>query len=182
MVNIRTSKKRKSNYNRTRLSRRVKRGGGLFERLTGLFASTKTEEDLYAKPITNDEDYSAVLTKINEDYPFISTKSIANGAIITEEYNTLSPIQQQAISANIKLPTILIQIKAYQIQEYKKLLEKSKPEYPYARILTPEEKRNVKIMKEAAQKKAKLHEEEMYRQHKRRNPNFGPSYPEDYRN
>jgi hypothetical protein len=27
MVNIRTSKKRKSNYNRTRLSRRVKRGG-----------------------------------------------------------------------------------------------------------------------------------------------------------
>jgi hypothetical protein len=158
MVNIRTSKKRKSNYNRTRVSRRVKRGGvkgkGWF---TGLFGSSeepKVEEPkvedttkakvFYNKP-NNDDEYLQLSIKIKADYPFISDKSIANGAITDEDWGKLTQEEQEANRKSDSLRAILSQMKEYQIDEYIKLLKKSKPEYPYARKQTATDKEKLKI-------------------------------------
>lgn len=156
MINIRTSKKRKSDYNRTRLSRRVKRGGvkGWF---AGLFGSSEepTVEDttkaevFYPKP-NNDEEYLQLSTKIKEDYTFIRDKSIANGAITQEDWDRATS-EQQDETTNVVLLTILSQMKDYLIKEYISLLEKSKPEYPYARKQTATDKDKLRLKEEEAE-------------------------------
>jgi hypothetical protein len=190
MVNIRTSKKRKSNYNssRSRLSRRVKRGGVLegqneAVRLLGQLSSrfgfdtlahglgfnkqepivedakgeeATTQRIAYVKP-TSDEYYLALSHQIINDFPFITPKSIANGAIDMTEWDQALPADRNK-SDDLQLNTILQDMKDYQIEQYRKLLQKSKPEYPYARKQTATDKEKLKI-KELEEEKERLRRE-----------------------
>ncbi len=94
--------------------------------------------------------------KIKVDYKFITDKSIANGAITEEDWGTLTPEEQKANRESDSLPTILSQMKKYQIEEYVKLLQKSKPEYPYARKQTLTDKEKLKL-KKAEEEAERLH-------------------------
>ena len=181
MVNTTSKRKRKSHNNRTRLSRRVKRGGappgqedpgwvGQLSRRLGLGALTKsfglakqdtiaeTEETkitpvVYNKP-TTDKEYLKLSNIIKRDYA-LTDKSIANGDIAQDDWNTLSQEHKEAIHNSPNLLSILRQMKEYQISAYTKLLKKSKPEYPYARNPTDKDKDKLKLKKEKEEKEAK---------------------------
>ena len=150
MVNIRTSKKRKSDYNRTRsrLSRRVKRGGGGW--LFDMFGSAKPAEDttratkvdeLSRLPVTTEEQYLTELNKIQTTYKYIKDIHINTG--VMPDDTTLTESEKLTKPTNA-LKATLDKLFAYQknrIKEYGALFITSVPEYPYARNPTTEEKR-----------------------------------------
>jgi hypothetical protein len=151
MVNIRTSKKRKSNYNRTRsrLSRRVKRGGGggWFD-IFGLSGSAKPAEDtttttkvdgLSRLPVTTEDEYLTELNKIQTTYKYIKDIHINTRTIPDDTTLIDSDILTQPTNA---LKATLDKLFAYQqtrIEAYRELFLTSVPEYPYARNLTAED-------------------------------------------
>jgi len=152
MVNIRTSKKRKSDYNRTRtrsrLSRRVKRGGGgWFDNMFGPAkpaedtTTTKKVDELSRLPVTTEDDYLTELNKIQTTYKYIKDIHINTGTMPDDK--TLTETEKSAQATNALKATLdkLFDYQKARIIEYRKLFLTSVPEYPYARNPTNEEKR-----------------------------------------
>lgn len=198
MVNTTSKRKRKSHNNRTRLSRRVKRGGMFGELASRISAFTKgfgiaktdtiaeTKETkitpvVYNKP-TNDKEYLKLSNIIKTDYA-LTDKSIANGAIAQDDWDALSQEYQQKIHNSPILLSILGQMKEYQISAYTKLLKTSKPEYPYARNPTNVDKEKLRLKEEKEEKEAKEAKESLAREAvaKAADRNFG-SAAQDWRN
>lgn len=129
----------------TRLSRRIQKGG------------VPPTVNLETVTITNEATYLEVLNKILADYNLLEPnidKIIINGMIPTEIFDEIAALPQdnKIKYSDTKLSTILIKMYSYNAQRletYKKLLADSKPEYPYARNQTKEERTSIEAKAKA---------------------------------
>ena len=150
-----------NNSNMTRLSRRIQKGGVNLQTVT----------------ITDEATYLEVLNKILADYNLLEPnidKIINKGMIPDEIFDELVALSQdnRIKYSDTKLSTILTKMNSYNAQRletYKKLLADSKPEYPYARNQTKEERKSI----EAKAKADKELERDAYKAHRERNPPSG---------
>ena len=137
MVNTTSKRKRKSHNNRTRLSRRVKRGGGWF-------SWKSTPKEPIESTITNENQYLAIYNELKTAYT-LTDEEIKSGRFSATDDAT----RQIILSLLHKLNTYKVE----RLVIYRKLLQDSKPEYPYARNQTTED---IKSIKEKADKEKEL--------------------------
>ena len=153
MINTTSKRKRKSHNNRTRLSRRVKRGGVPVERIFSMLSSlltsrdskqesekkkAVTEEALDNMLITDEATYLQVLNNTRALYNL--TYETINKRVITEEITKKLTTEEQA--SNV-LDRVLKKMRDYnttRLTTYEELFKTTIPVYPYARIQTKEDK------------------------------------------
>lgn len=126
MVNTTSKIKRKSDYNRTRLSRRVKRGGAWLNNDT----------------ILNETQYFEKYKELRETYN-LSDEAINTGNFYTANYSDREKIQDLLDRLN--------KYKQKRLHVYKELLKECVPVYPYARVETPEESALIEYKKQEAE-------------------------------
>ena len=131
MVNIRTSKKRKSNYNssRSRLSRRIKRGGAWFNNDT----------------ILNEKQYLDVYNEL------ITTYKLTDDDINTNTF-AANDGERQIIYG---LLARLNDYKPQRLEAYKELLKECVPVSPYAREETDDDRKSIKFKEQEAERERK---------------------------
>jgi hypothetical protein len=130
MVNTTSKIKRKSDYNRTRLSRRVKRGGAWLNNDT----------------ILNETQYFEKYKELRETY------NLSDEDINTNKFPINNDSERQKI---LDLLDRLNKYKQKRLHVYKELLKECVPVYPYARVETDADRASIEYKKQEAERHRK---------------------------
>jgi hypothetical protein len=121
MVNTTSKIKRKSDYNRTRLSRRIKKGGWPVN------PSSSSNEKLFS--VIDETEYLETYNLLRYE----ETYNLTDENINTGKFYTVDNSKRQDIEASIEE---LNNYKPRRYKAYEQLLKESLPVYPYARAQT----------------------------------------------